>query len=265
MDLRLTFNDDPINYDRLRPRYTDDLFQDVIEFSALNNKTRALEIGIGTGQATLPFLRTGSEITAIELGNKLAEYSRKKYCMFENLKVINQEFESTKLDENAHDLVYSASAFHWIPQETGIPKVKKLLKSGGVFAWFSVHPIYALKHVYIHEAMQKVYRRYSDFFEEKSLLLDYETMQQLNETKRLRRINSFEEYGFIDITSKVYYSKRTLKAQDYTKLISTYSDHKAIPEKTRIKFLNEINEVIDLCGGEFTLSDTMILVMGRKS
>lgn len=33
---------------------------------------------------------------------------------------------------NAYDLIYSASAFHWIPEEIGYTKVYKALKPGGV-------------------------------------------------------------------------------------------------------------------------------------
>jgi 16S rRNA A1518/A1519 N6-dimethyltransferase RsmA/KsgA/DIM1 with predicted DNA glycosylase/AP lyase activity len=33
-----------------------------------------MEVGIDTGQATVPFLETGCEVTAIELGRDLAEF-----------------------------------------------------------------------------------------------------------------------------------------------------------------------------------------------
>ena len=35
------------------------------------------------------------------------------------------------------DLVYSASAFHWIPEEIGYSKVYEMLKPGGAFARFA--------------------------------------------------------------------------------------------------------------------------------
>ena len=57
MDLRLTFNEAPEEYDRLRPEYPDKLSVDVLQYSALDKTKEALEIGIGTGQATLPFLK----------------------------------------------------------------------------------------------------------------------------------------------------------------------------------------------------------------
>ena len=55
-ELRMKFDEDEINYDRWRPGYPDELFQ------------AALEVGIGTGQATRPFLEAGCRVTAVELG-----------------------------------------------------------------------------------------------------------------------------------------------------------------------------------------------------
>lgn len=264
MDLRLTFNEDAPNYDRLRPTYTDELFDDAIRFSSLGRNKKALEIGIGTGQATLPFLKTGCEVTAIEIGDKLAQFSREKFTEYKSFVVINQDFESVQLDENAYDLVYSASAFHWIPQEIGLPKVYGLLKSGGVFAWFAIQPIPAQEHMHIYEALQKVYDNYSQFFGEQKPQIDPQIKQQQLEKRRLERFNALRQYGFVDVSDKFYYGTRTFNTKDYTTLISTYSDHKAMPEESRIPFLKEIADTIDRCGGEFILSDTMFLCMGRK-
>lgn len=54
----------------------------------------ALEIGIGTGQASLPFLQTKCKLAAIELGEKLAEFSRRKFASFSNFEVVNIDIES---------------------------------------------------------------------------------------------------------------------------------------------------------------------------
>lgn len=264
MDLRLTFNEDPQNYDRFRPTYADELFDKVIRFSDLDINKSALEIGIGTGQATLPFLKTGCKVTAIELGDKLAQFSEEKFAKFQNFEVINQDFESVDLDENAYDLIYSASAFHWIPQVIGLPKVYRLLKSGGVFAWFSIQPAPAPEHLYIQEELQKVYDEYSQFFGEHKPQLDPEIRQKQVEKKRKERYNAFKQYAFVDVIDELYYGTRTFNAKDYTTLISTFSDHKAMPDESRIPFLKKIADTIDRCGGKFTLSDTMFLCMGRK-
>ncbi len=88
--------------------------------------------------------------------------------------------------------------------------------------------------------------------------------RQQAEEKRLNRSSTLKQYGFVDVNDKLYYSARTFNAEDYATLISTYSDHKAIPDDIRIPFLREIADIIDRCGGEFTLSDTIILCMAKK-
>lgn len=47
MDLRLTFNEVPAEYDRLRPLYPDMLSADLIAYSGLDATKKVLEIGIG--------------------------------------------------------------------------------------------------------------------------------------------------------------------------------------------------------------------------
>ncbi len=265
MDLRLTFNEDAQNYDKFRPTYANELFDDVIRYSSLSSDKRALEIGIGTGQATLPFLKKGCHITAIELGDKLAQFSREKFAEYPNLDVVNQEFESVPLNDNSYDLVYSATAFHWIPQEIGLPKVHSILKSGGVFAWFSNHPSPAREYTHIHEEFEKIYSKYSQYFGQSKPILSYHERQLQAEENCRNRSNILTQYGFVDVSGKVYYGLRTFSAEEYTALLCTYSDHRAIPEDVRIPFLKEIEDVIDHNGGTFALSDIMILSMGRKA
>jgi len=259
MDLRLTFNEVPAEYDNLRPQYTNELFTDVIQFSVLDNNSKALEIGIGTGQATLPFLKTGCELTAIEIGDKLAQYSKDKFSTYERFKVINQDFETVSLDDNSYDLIYSASAFHWIPPEIGLPKVYRLLKSGGVFAWITVQP--APTQRYIHDELQKVYGEYIHYFKGEKAPFDRKPDV---EAKQLYRTNAFKQYGFSEIVYKLYYGSRTLNAKDYATLCGTYSDHRAIPEEERNIFLHKIEDIINLCGGSFTFTDTFLLCVGKK-
>ena len=92
MDLRFTFNEDVLNYDRMRPTYVKELYESIIHFSNLDSNKNALEIGIGTGQATLPFLSTGCNLVAVELGEDMARFSKAKFAKFHNFDVINSDF-----------------------------------------------------------------------------------------------------------------------------------------------------------------------------
>jgi len=140
MDLRLAFNDIPSEYDKFRPSYVSELYADIADYSDINQDSRLLEIGIGTGQATLPFLKMNCDLTAIELGTDLAAYTNEKFHSYKKFQIKNISFEDFENPDNSFDMIYSASAFHWIPEEIGYAKVYRLLKSGGTFARFANHP-----------------------------------------------------------------------------------------------------------------------------
>lgn len=55
------------------------------------------------------------------------------------------------------NLVYSASAFHWVPENIGYPKVFSMLKSGGVFARFANHPYRAKDNLPLSEEIDRIY------------------------------------------------------------------------------------------------------------
>lgn len=263
MELKETFNTDPSSYDLLRPKYPKSLYDDIETFLKLDSSTNTLEVGIGTGQATQPILDKGCSVTAIELGQELAEFSRMKYESFESFKVINGDFESVELDDSTYDLVYAASSFHWIPIDLGLKKVLRLLKDGGMFAWISIQPGPSAEHIHIHEAIQDVYNDYRKYFEGNDVYTLEKIEDRINK-KLSKRYETFKAYGFKDVKIKTYPGSRCFSAEEYIKLISTYSDHKIMPVEIRTVFLNRIKAAIDTHGGYFKLADTAMLCIGRK-
>ena len=195
MDLRLKFNEDPLNYDKYRPTYSEELFKDIIDYGELNNSKSSLEIGIGTGQATLPILEAGCSVRAIELGEDLARYVKEKFSSFRNFEVQNIGFEDFISDKNQYDLVYSATAFHWIPEDIGFKKVYDLLKPGGTIALFWNHPFVNRDDDKIHREIRKVYRKFKPSDKEPT---------EFNEDACKKYTQILEEYGFTNIKSKIY-------------------------------------------------------------
>jgi SAM-dependent methyltransferase len=59
---------------------------------------RVLEIGCGTGQATLPLARAGLRVHALELGPALAELARANLSRYPNVTVETVAFEAYRAD-----------------------------------------------------------------------------------------------------------------------------------------------------------------------
>jgi len=138
--LRETFEEAPELYDRARPSYPEEVFDDLVAFAALPPGGRILEIGCGTGKATLPLARRGFEIVCIELGQGLAAVANRNLAPFSNVEVVNAPFERWETDSR-FDAVVAFTAFHWIEPQTAYAKSARLLQDGGALA------VVATKHV----------------------------------------------------------------------------------------------------------------------
>jgi len=263
MDFRKIFDTIPEEFDKWRPRYCDELFNDIIKHSKLNSNKTALEIGPGTGQATAPILKTGCFYLAIELGENLAEFMKNKFKVYNNFQLVNADFELYDFSRDSFDLVYSAAAFQWIKEEIGYPKVYDILKSGGTFAKFAVAT--GSRVPALDDKIQEVYAKY---FRPETDYREY--MKQKNEhspsnQENLSQEKLLERFGFIDVECRHYTKIREFNADDYIAYKFTHADHISLPEPYRSKFAEGIKKIIlDHSDNKVTLEDDIILYLARK-
>ena len=255
-----TFNTVSETYEKIRPGYPDELYQAVFDYAHFDASCAAAEVGIGAGQATLPVLETGCALTAVEYGDQLAQVCREKFRDYPRFSVITGKFEDAVLPENTFDLVYSASAFHWIPEEIGYPKAFRLLKSGGAFARFANHPYQAKDNPELSEAIQHAYAQYYYPYYKKQPAKPAE----FTEDRAAAIAKIADKYGFTDTRYALFHRQRILTAAEYRSLIGTYSDHIAIGESVRESFHDAIEEAINRHGGSITIDDTIDLQLARK-
>ena len=254
--LEWTFNTQAVQYEKMRPGYPPELYADIFHLIPVTENSHVVEIGIGGEQASKPILDTGCTLTAIEYGDALAQLCRRKFQNYPNFSVITSKFEDCPWESNTCDFIFSASAFHWIPEEIGYPKVYGMLKSGGVFARFANHPYKDKGREQLHQDIQKVYAVYMPG--SKPPAAEY------SEAQARTRAEIALKYGFTNISWKLYHRTRSFTAQDYTQLLGTYSDHIAIEESTRKKFFSQIETAINDHGGQITIHDTIDLELAQK-
>jgi SAM-dependent methyltransferase len=139
--LRQTFDEAADRYERARPAYPEQLFDDLVRLTGLAAGSELLEVGCGTGKATAPLARRGHRITALELGPRLADVARRELAVFPDVRVVNASFETWQPRAGAgFDLVYAATAWHWIDPSTRWRTAWQLLRPGGHLAfWAATH------------------------------------------------------------------------------------------------------------------------------
>lgn len=255
-----TFDTAAQNYDKFRPGYVDELYKTIFDYIALNENSHAAEVGIGSGQATLPILKTGCGVTAFEYGEELSELCREKFKEYEDFSVVTGRFEDAQIIADSFDLVYSATAFHWIPEEIGYKKVFSMLKSGGAFARFANHPYRDKGNPALSNEIDKLYAEYYYKYYDK----EPKSPVEYSEDTAVQLSDIAAKYGFVDIKHAMFYRTRAFSACEYTALLSTYSDHIAMKEGVRSAFFSKIEQAINDFGGVFTVYDTIDLQLARK-
>jgi len=266
---RTHFDSIVLNYDKARWDYPDELFADVFSYSGSGKGRNAIEIGAGTGKATTPFLDAGYAVTAVEMGANMSEFLLDKFIEYSEFRVITSTFEDARLENDSYDLVYAASAFHWVDAEIGCPKVFRLLKNGGVFALFRNNAV-PVDDGELYEDIRAVYEEhyYSYYIHDdrpdKLLKMTEEDFRKPSEIHKGFRFESMERYGFADVSMKLYNATRTYSADEYIALLDTYSDHISLPDDNRSALYEGVKEAIEKHGGRQTLSYVYQLYIGRK-
>jgi SAM-dependent methyltransferase len=128
------FNEVPELYDRMRPTYPDALFADLTEITGLGRRSRVLEVGCGTGQATRSLAPLGCQVTAVEPGDGMAALARQRLDAFGNVIVESSTFEDWDDQGRRFDVLVAASSWHWVDPAVGWPKARAVLNPGGWMA-----------------------------------------------------------------------------------------------------------------------------------
>jgi len=122
------FDEAPELYDRVRPGYPQELFADLVDITGLPDDGSILEVGCGSGHATLPLAERGYHIVAVEPGTGLAEISRRRTAGFPTVEVEVAEFETWDDRRRRFDLLVAASSWHWIDPAVGWRRANEILE-----------------------------------------------------------------------------------------------------------------------------------------
>ena len=227
-------------YDRARPGYPAALFDDIVSYANLADDARVLEVGGGSGQATLPMARRGYAIDCLEPGAQMAAIARAKLASFPNVSVTCVSFEAYSGPPATYDLLLSATAFHWIDPSIRFQKAHEHLTEDGTLALFWHRPAQTEASRDFFNSVQQVYRSAAP-----ELTSDYVSPPQpdavATEYEGLIPASGF----FANLAIRKHYIATKYSAGAYVKLLGTFSDHQRLDESKRRKLLAGVEQLIN--------------------
>jgi SAM-dependent methyltransferase len=230
--LAATFDDAAALYQRARPEYPPELYERLLEVTGLAPPSRLVEVGSATGKATLPLALRGFHITALEPGPALAAAARTNLNDYD-VEIIESAFESWEPDGALFDLVFAATAWHWVDPDLRYSKAAAVLRPGGYLV------VWAASHV-VPDDGDPFFEEIQDIYEEigEGLPPGWVTARpgELADDR-----DEIEASGYFDVFEVRQYDWETVHdAESYIDLLNTFSGHIAMAPWQRDRLYSEI-------------------------
>ncbi|MEV0849433.1 class I SAM-dependent methyltransferase [Streptomyces sp. NPDC049954] len=238
--LSRTFDEDAELYDRARPGYPPKLYEDLAELAGASCGSRVLEVGCGTGQATVPLAGRGCRITAVEAGVHMAAVARRKLAEAgaADVEVVTARFESWPLPPDPFDAVVSATAFHWIDPSVRVARAADALRPGGALAVVRTQHVRGGTEEFFVE-VQRCYERFDPLTRPGQRPPEAAAVDGSDHAREVARSGRFGPTAF-----RRYERDLTYTSAEYVELLRTYSNHRALPEAARNGLLGCVADLI---------------------
>jgi SAM-dependent methyltransferase len=261
---RLVFGEDAELYDRARPGYSDALVASVLSYAGTScgaSTLSALEIGAGTGKATVAFAAQGMEILAVEPDPAMAAVAARNTAGFPGVRVERSAFEDWPLDnEGTFDLVFSAQAWHWVRPEVRGPKASAALRAGGTLALFWHRPHWPAGDP-VQAALDACYAEHAP-----DLRARGPGFPGLGPGMERRERDEIAGSGlFTDVTVRHHPWAAETDADDYLSLLATQSDHRLLQEAARERLFAAVRDPMEELGGTMRVPYDTLLVLARPA
>jgi SAM-dependent methyltransferase len=238
---RLAFGGVAEVYDLARPSYPSELVDDVVSGAP---SIEALEVGAGTGKATVLFGARGVRVLALEPSGPMAALARRNCAAFPDVVLEEREFETFDSPAEEFGLLYSAQAWHWIAPEARYVRAHEVLCKGGLLAVFWNRARWQDSD--LREAMRGAYERAAPGIDIGPMHPGHEARPQ---RWREREREVHEAVGFERAETRSYRWEEEYTTEQYLDLLRSHSSYAVLPDDQRQALLAEIGGVIEGAGG----------------
>lgn len=269
----LVFDQVADRYDRVRPAYPAAVFDDVAALTGVPAGGRVLEVGPGPGTATRDLLACGWRVHAVEPGAALAARA------VANLAGQPFTLDVARFDDwvpdGTYDMLFSATAYHWVAPEVRWQRAAAVLEPGGPLALVTNRTVAGGTFSDIYRASERLHAEYAPEVEfglpqpAAEILAEIgaaaDDIGALWERAEHKAGQSRAGSLFTPPEIRSYEWETAYDAADAAALLSTYSPYLRVPEERRARLLAGVADIVRTeFGGVATRRYLAVLAVARR-
>ena len=244
-----SFGADPERYDRVRPRYPDELISAIVNASP---GADVLDVGTGTGIVARQLIAAGCRVTGVDVDERMAGFARAH-----GVTVEVAQFETWDAAGRSFDAVVAGQTWHWIDHEVGAAKAASVLRAGGLLAlfWNVTTPPENVRH-----ALSAVYREVLGGYDPWAVPMVAAYDRHLDEIAT--KLAADDAFG--DPWRLRYDWARSCTTAEWLEQLESGGDAAAMPAGAMGRLRAGIGDALDGLGGTFAVDVAAMAVLARR-
>jgi SAM-dependent methyltransferase len=213
-------------YDSYRPTYSEALIDDL----AALRPAQVLDVGCGTGKAATALVSRGLSVLGVEPDEQMVGVARGH-----GIPIEVAAFETWDEAGRQFDLLTCGAAWHWIDPALGTAKAARVVRRGGTVARFWN---YEVPDEPAASALESVYGRLAP---EATRFVHFPPSDWPDPLA--------ESDAFSAAESRTYEWSRSLGADEWIGMVTTFSDHQRLRPERLAELQQELRTAIETLGG----------------
>lgn len=256
---RLVFGEVAELYDQHRPAYPDVLIDDLIAMANLDRDHAVLEVGAGTGKATVMFAARGIPVVGVEPSAEMAAIARRNCGGYPDVELEQSDFEQWDSGGRQFPLLFSAQAWHWVDTSARYAKACQVIAPRGLFAAFWNRAAWGRAE--LREPLLREYER---------IVPDLSADGPMHPANLNPDTDEDWEYeiaavdGLCEPELRHYEWEQHYSPGDYVGLLTTLSEIRLLDAARRAHLLDAVAAVIAAHGGRLSLPMRTRLSLARR-
>ena len=242
-----SFGDDATQYNRARPGYPAELFDDLLS----DGNCTVVDVGCGTGIVARFLLERGCSVTGVEPDHRMAEVARGS-----GVTVEVSTFEEWDSRGRVFDALTAGQSWHWVNPAHGAEKVAAVLRPGGRFGVFWN----GLRHQdAVVAGFERIYSSLAPHLLVNSVALG--TSQPSGDPDEPAFVHSG---AFTNLERRSYKWLRSYTTAAWLDELPTHSGHRTLPPEVLASVLDAVGELLEGLGGAIEVDYTTSGLFGER-